>query len=201
MFVQVVQGRVTDEAGLLKQMERWEEELKPTAQGFLGSTGGIAEDGTFIIAARFESEEVARRNSDDPKQSAWWEETSGYVADPTFSDCTEVDVWGQGKGGSDTAGFVQVIQGSAKDKDKVRELGKGMDEKFPDFRPDVIGGMTAWGPDNDFSDFIYFTSEAEARAGESKDAPPEMEAFMKNYMSLVSDLRYIDLKEPRLTSK
>ena len=200
MFVQVMQGRVTDEAGLRKQMERWEEELKPTATGFLGSTSGIAEDGTFIVGARFESEEAARTNSDRPEQGSWWEETSKYVEDVEFYDCTDVDVWGEAKGGSDSAGFVQVIQGYAKDKEKVREIGKRMDEGFPNFRPDVIGGMTAWGPDNGFSDFIYFTSEAEAREGEKKEAPPEIESVMKEYMDLVSDLKYIDLKEPRLIS-
>ena len=201
MFVQVVQGRVTDEAGLRKQLERWEEEIQPIAKGFVGSTSGISEDGTWIVAARFESEEAARAHSDSPEQSAWWEETSGYVADPSFFDCKDIDLWGPNKGGSDDAGFVQVIQGYAKDPAKIREIGKAMDEGFPNHRPDVLGGMTAWGPDNGFSDFIYFTNEAEAREGEKKETPPEMEAAMKGYMELVSDLKYIDLKDPRLMTK
>ena len=199
MFVQVVQARVKDEAGLRKQMERWEEEIKPTATGFLGSTSGISDDGTFIVAARFESEEAARANSDSSEQGAWWEETSGYLEDPQFYDCTEVDeIMG---GGSDDAGFVQVIQGRVKDKAKVRELGRSMDDQLSAARPDVLGGLVAWGPDNGFSQFMYFTSEAEARENEKKETPPEEAAAVQEWQSEVSDVKYLDLKEPRLISK
>ena len=201
MFVQVIEGRVTDEAGIRKQQDRWEEELMPGAEGFIGSTSGVSEEGIIIIGSRWESEEAARKNSDRPEQTAWWEETSGYVEDVKFYDCTDVDVWGPNKGGSDEAGFVQVIQGYAKDPARLREIGQMMDRDMPDHRPDVLGGMTAWGPDNGFSDFIYFTSEAEAREGEKKETPPEMQEIMKENMELVSDMRYIDLKEPRLVSK
>ena len=40
------------------------------AKGFLGSTSGTTADGKFITVARFESEELARQNSDDDRQSA-----------------------------------------------------------------------------------------------------------------------------------
>jgi len=199
MFVQVVQARVTDEAGLRKQIEKWEQDVKPTAKGFLGSTSGISEDGTFIVAARFESEEVARQNSDSPEQSAWWEETSGYLSDPKFYDCTDVDeILG---GGSDDAGFVQVIQGRVKDKEKVRGFGSTMDEELKANRPDVLGGLVAWGPDNGFSQFMYFRSEAEAREAEKKEPTPEAAAQMEEWQNQLSgDLSFIDLKEPRLVS-
>ena len=38
MFVQVIQGKAKDAAGVRKQMERWEQELKPGEVGYLGST-------------------------------------------------------------------------------------------------------------------------------------------------------------------
>ena len=41
MFAQILQGRVTDPAGIQKQWERWVEDIKPGAPGFLGSTGGM----------------------------------------------------------------------------------------------------------------------------------------------------------------
>ena len=199
MFVQVFQGRVTDEAGIRKQMDRWEEELKPTAEGFLGSTSGVSEDGIIIVGSRWASEEDARRNSDRPEQSAWWEETSGYISDPKFYDCTEVDeILG---GGSDDAGFVQVIQGRVGDKAKVREAGRSMDDQLSANRPDVLGGFIAWGPDNGFSQFMYFRSETEAREGEKQETPPELAAQMEAWQKEISDVKYIDLKEPRLISK
>ena len=201
MFVQVIQGRASDPAGIRKQMERWDQDIKPGADGFLGSTAGVAEDGTFITAARFESEDAARRNSERPEQGQWWEETSKYLeGDASFYDCKDVDIFGGG--GSDDAGFVQVIQGYTDDPAKLREGAEAMnDPSMRDHRPDVIGGFTAWGPDNGFSDFIFFTSEAAAREGEKKEMPPEMQKSFEEYQSLVRDVKYIDLKEPLLISK
>ena len=72
MFVQVIQGKAKDAAGLRKQWERWDQELKPAAKGYLGSTAGVTADGEFIALVRFEDEAAARANSDSPEQSAWW---------------------------------------------------------------------------------------------------------------------------------
>ena len=41
MFVQVIEGRVSDRDGLRRQMDKWESELRPGATGFLGSTAGV----------------------------------------------------------------------------------------------------------------------------------------------------------------
>lgn len=197
MFAQIVQGRVTDPAGIKKQFERWVEDIKPGAQGFLGSTAGLTADGEFITIARFESEEAARANSDRPEQGAWWEETSQYLEDPMFHDCTEVDVFGGG--GSDDAGFVQVIQGKTKDVAKSRELDARMEPRMRDIRPDVIGGVNAWHPENGrFTTFIYFTSEAEARA---KEKEMEREERFGEYMAEMQALsdgepKFLDLSEP-----
>src|SRR3712207_4127250 len=119
MFVQVIQAKVTDPQGLRKQWDVWQSDLKPNSNGFLGSTAGIAEDGTFILGARFESAEAARSNSDKPEQGEWWQETERYLESPVFYDCTPVDEWGDG--GSDSAGFVQVIQGYA-DRDLMQKV-------------------------------------------------------------------------------
>ena len=72
MFVQVIQGKVSDERQLRRCMDRWAEELQPGATGYLGSTSGIREDGTFILLVRFESHEAAVRNSERLEQGAWW---------------------------------------------------------------------------------------------------------------------------------
>ena len=197
MFVQVIQGKVSDASAFRERMDAWEKEVKPGAIGYLGSTGGVATDGTMIAGARFESAEAAQKNSDRPEQGEWWAETVKlFDGDPTFYNCSDVDeILG---GGSDTAGFVQVIQGYANDKEKLRQGAAEMDEQIRSARPDVIGGFVAWGPDDGFSQFMYFTSEAEARKGEQGEQMNDEQ--MQEYQKLVRDVKYIDLTEPWLTS-
>jgi quinol monooxygenase YgiN len=202
MFAQVIQGRAKDAAGLRKQWQRWDQEIKPTAEGFLGSTGGVTPDGEFIAIARFESEEAARSNSSSPEQSAWWDETSQYLEDPMFHDCSEVDLMNDG--GSDDAGFVQVIQGKVTDVEKSRELDRAAQSQMSEMRPDVIGGIVAWHPQNGrFTNAIYFTSEAEARAKEKESmSSPEFEEFMKEFEAISDgEPKYLDLPEPWYSSK
>lgn len=202
MFVQVIQGRATDAAGLRKQWERWEQDLKPAAEGYLGSTAGVTSDGEFIALVRFENEEAARANSDSAEQSAWWEETSRYLQDPMFHDCRVVDLMNDG--GSDDAGFVQIIQGKTTDMDKARELDRAGQSEMNELRPDVIGGIVAWHPENGrFTNAIYFASEAEARAKEKEtSSSPEMEEFMKEWEAISDgEPKYLDISEPWYSSK
>ena len=49
-----------------------EEELSPGAEGWLGGTYGMTDDGQFVGVVRFESREAAARNSLRPEQTAWW---------------------------------------------------------------------------------------------------------------------------------
>ena len=57
MFIQVIQGKTKDKAGLSRQNDSWGTDLEPGATGYLGMTGGVADDGTVIMLARFESEQ------------------------------------------------------------------------------------------------------------------------------------------------
>jgi hypothetical protein len=194
MFIQVIQGRTNNGDALIDQLRKWEKELASGSQGWLGSTAGVTEDGRFIMSARFENEEIAKKNSDRPEQDKWWSETSQYLDNPIFRDCTEVDQWGQG--GSDDAGFVQVIQGRVTEKDLYRKQMAEMENSESFQRPDVIGGVTAW-DGSFFTDFVYFTSEEEARKGEaSMQGDPGAEQMW----SLTQDLVYFDLKDPVLSS-
>ena len=121
MFVQVIQGKVSDPAAVRAAFERWVDELGGGAEGWLGSTTGVTADGTFVALARFESEEAARRNSDRPEQGGWWQETSKlFAGEPTFQDSTRVAV--DTYGDPDQAGFVQVMQGRTTDPDRGWEL-------------------------------------------------------------------------------
>jgi len=195
MFVQVIEGRVTDENGLKRQMERWIEELKPGVEGYLGSTSGYAGD-RYIMCARFESEEKARRNSDSDRQSAWWAETEKCLDDISFTDYTKAEEYLAG--GSDDAGFVQIMRGRVTDPQRVIELMREQEDRLPQRRPDVLGGYTAYADDGDYTEVVYFTSEAEARENEAKMSPDDM----KDWIELqAGDIRYIDLTEPMMDSK
>ncbi len=199
MFVQVIQGRTRDREGLREMLDRWSRELKPGAAGYLGSTGGVTADGEVIMAVRFESEEAARRNGERPEQGAWWSETEKLFDGPVdFYDCTEIDEFLGG--GSDDAGFVQVMQGYVTDKATVRDLMGRMQEVLPDHRPDVLGGYCAWGPEDGFSQLIYFTSESAAREGESKPLPEELGAWRDSWEKAVTHLKFLDLTDPWIES-
>jgi hypothetical protein len=202
MFVQVIQGKAKDPAGLRKQWERWDQEIKPKATGYLGGTAGVTADGEFIALARFESEAAAKSNSDSAEQSAWWDETSQYLDDVMFHDCTEVDL--MQKGGSDDAGFVQVIQGKVTDIEKARALDREGQDQMSQMRPDVIGGIVAWHPQNGrFTNAIYFTSESEARAKEKESsATPEFQKFMSEWQAISDgEPKFLDITEPWYSSK
>ena len=202
MFVQVIQGKAKDAAALREQWQRWDRELKPAAKGFLGSTAGVTPDGEFIALARFESEEAARANSDRADQAAWWTETSQYLEGTMFHDCKLVDLVNDG--GSDDAGFVQVIQGKVTDVDRARELDRETQDQMNDVRPDVIGGVVAWHPqDGRFTNAMYFTSEAEARAKEQETSnAPEFEEYMRQWQAIADgDPKFLDIAEPWYASK
>ena len=93
--------------------------LSPRRLGFLGFTSGVTADGDMITIVRFKSQEAAKVDSDLAEQGAWFEETSkAFDGDVIFHDCRDVDVLLDG--GSDKAGFVEVMQGRAKDQVKMR---------------------------------------------------------------------------------
>jgi hypothetical protein len=176
-------------------MERWIDELKPGAEGYLGSTGGFAGD-RYIMCARFESEEKARRNSNSDRQSAWWAETEKCFDDVSFTDYTKAEEYLAG--GSDDAGFVQIMRGRVTDADRARAMMKETEDQLPQVRPDIIGGYTAYADDGDYTEVIYFTSEAEARENEAKASPDEMREWTEIQ---AGDIRYLDITEPMLDSK
>ena len=200
MFVQVIQGRVSDVREVRMALDQWYQELSPGATGWLGTTAGVSADGQFVAVARFESEEAARRNGDRPEQDRWWTQTSKLFTDePTFRNSTEVDL--DLHGDPDTAGFVQVIQGRSSDPERARALMSEHPETWAAFRPDVIGSVSAGHDGGDYTVILYFTSEEEAREGERKDTPPELKGQMEEMGKLeVGEPVFVDLKDPWLYS-
>jgi hypothetical protein len=199
MFVQVIQGRVRDAVRLRARMDAWIADLSPNAEGWLGSTTGVTADGVGIALARFESADAARRNSERPEQGQWWAGTQAlFDDDVTFHDCSDVQAFAGG--GSDDAGFVQVIQGRYTDLAKGLELMRQSEEPLRELRPDVLGGLLCLHGDGAFTQAVYFTSETEARANEQKQPPPDVQAMLEEEAGIMTDLVYFDLTDPWLYS-
>ena len=200
MFVQVIQGKVTDRSGVRAAMDRWLSEVAPGSIGWLGSTGGVTEDGRFILFARFSSKDEAMRNSDRPEQSAWWAETSKlFDGEATFKNSIAVDE--DLVGDPDNAGFVQFVLGKVSDPDRARQLMRADPQAWAELRPDLLGTVTAVHDGGEMTTAAYFTSEQDARAGEAKEIPQALKDGMEEINSLtVGEPEYLNVKEPWLDS-
>jgi hypothetical protein len=195
MFVQVISGKVVDLDAMERLDGRWQEELRPGAVGYLGETVGVTDDGRFVVVARFESPEAAANNSARPEQDAWWQEMSKATDDVVVHDCSRVEtLFG---GGKDDAGFVQVMRGTVKDAKKADAMfarAAEAEKVLGSVRPDVIGEVVAIHDDGTgYTDVVYFTSEAEARAAEQREMPADAQAMMQEFESALAVEEYLDL--------
>ena len=103
MFIQIIQGRAADPAQLRQSFDLWRQDLASAADGWLGTTAGIAGDDLAIAVIRFDSAEAAERNSARPEQHQWWMDTSKlFWGDVSFHDCRQVMTFLDG--GSDQGG-------------------------------------------------------------------------------------------------
>jgi hypothetical protein len=197
VFVQVIKGKTGDAAGLRRQLDRWVSDVRPGAIGFVGSTVGIADDGTFVAVARFEDEASAQANSSRSEQGAWWQDTVKYLdGEPTFRESSDTATLFDG--GDDSAGFVQVMEGKVTDRAKADAMETPeMLDQLRSARPDLIGSFRVWFPDGAFVDVAYFTSEDEARKGEKS---ADFEGPEEEFTAVYGEMTYIDLKDPILTS-
>ena len=197
MFVQIIEGRAKDPARMKELMDRWIEEIRPGADGLARHHRGVADDGRAIAFARFESEAAARANSERPEQGAWWEQMSAcYDGDVTFTESDDVETFLAG--GSNDAGFVQVMKSSAIDRSAVARMDAAFESVAATIRPDVIGSLRIWTGPTSAYDVTYFTSEAEAREGEAKDFPPEFADLMDDFQAVMASTDFIDLPDPWL---
>jgi hypothetical protein len=196
MFVQIIEGRTSKPEEVKALGDRWEEELRPGATGFLGVTAGVTPDGRAITIVRFDSPDSAQANANRPEQTAFFGEMSAlFDGDPTFAESTDTE---QYLGGIDTtAGFVQVMKSQGVDRVRMKELDKQM-ERLGEHRPDLRGTFRVWtGPDSCY-EIAYFSNEAEARANEAKDMPPDVQAVMAEFGDLMANTEFLDLPDPQI---
>jgi hypothetical protein len=191
VFIQVIQGKCSRPDELRAMADSWREELGSDAQGWLGSTFGFTDDGDFLGVVRFESREAAMANSARPEQTAWAEKMMGVLdGPPEFHDCDDVTTMLDG--GSDDAGFVQVIRGHTDDPDRVKAMLAQTDQ-LREMRPEIIGGTLALKPDGTFFETIAFTDEESARKGEGQEPPADVRAELD---SMMAGATFYDLHQP-----
>jgi hypothetical protein len=198
MFIQVIQGRATNPPGIRRDLGRWQRQLAADADGWLGSTTGITEDGWSITVVRFASEAQARRNTDRPEQREWWRDASQHLARVVSHDAPKVHTYRDG--GSDQAGFVQVIQGHTEDIERMVSLGCDQEEVLARDAPHILGMTVAEHADRpgDFTQTVYYTSEQDARRFEQEPAAEADEPVLERLRSLMTNSRTFDLRDPQL---
>jgi hypothetical protein len=121
-----------------------------------------------------------------------------HTGEVTFHDSTDVAL-GFG-GGSDDAGFVQVVQGRTGNVERMREMNaQPLTSPLWQLRPDLTGWILALHGGGYFTQAFYFTSEQPAREGEGREPSPEMKAQLDEEMSsMLSDTTFHDLREQRV---
>ncbi len=199
MFIQIIQGQCRDADEVQRLTDEWRENMAPMAQGWLGGTYGMTDDGEFVGVVRFESREAAARNSTRPEQGEWFRRMeSCFEGEVAFHDCDGAVMFLDG--GSDEAGFVQVIQGRVADPDRFRSFMEQPMDMLHETRPEIIGGTIAMEPDGWFTETVAFRSEDEARAGETAEMPEDARREWDQQMAAMTDLRYLDLHAPWFAS-
>jgi hypothetical protein len=191
VFIQVIKGRTSRRDEGRELGDRWMRDLAPGADGWLGSTFGVTDDGTMLGVIRFESREAAQANADRPEQTAFAEEMAKLMEGPTeFYDCDDVTLMLQG--GSDDAGFVQVMHGKVADADALKSLLTDSD-RLHEARPEIIGATLAIDEEGNAFETVAFTDEAAARRGEQEQMPDDVRATLE---AAVKDVSFYDLHQP-----
>jgi hypothetical protein len=192
VFIQIIQGKCTRQDELRAMADAWPEELGPTADGWLGSTYGFTDDDEFVAVVRFEDREKAMANSQRPEQTAWAEKMMSLMDGPVeFHDCDDVTLLMDG--GSDDAGFVQVIRGKVDDPERLKAMMTSDPTLLHEMRPEIIGGTLAFEDDGTFTETIAFTDEESARKGEAMEPPEDVRAELEYAMQ---GARFYDLHHP-----
>jgi hypothetical protein len=191
MFIQMIQGPCTRQDEAHAMLDEWRRELSPGASGWLGGTYGFTDDDQLLAVVRFESRDAAMANSDRPEQGEWAERFTALMDGPLeFHDCDDVTLMMDG--GSDRAGFVQVIRGRVDDPAPLKAMLADT-STLHETRPEIIGGTLAIEPDGTFIETVAFTDEAAARQGERIEPPAEVRSTLQHVMK---DATFYDLHHP-----
>lgn len=199
MFIQIIQGKCTRQDELRALADQWREEMAPTADGWLGGTYGFTDDDQFVGVIRFESREAAMRNSERPEQGEWAKKMTALLDGPVeYHDCDDVTLMLDG--GSDDAGFVQIIRGKVEDPQKLKSLLVDTD-MLHELRPEIIGATLAIEADGTYTETVAFTDEQSARAGEGKEMPEMPTEVRETLETAMQGATFYDLHHPWFASR
>jgi hypothetical protein len=191
VFIQVMQGKTSRSDDMRALADEWDREGKAGAIGYLGGTYGVTDDGTFIGVIRFSSRDDAMANSARPETDAFAQKMGALMEGPvSFHDCGDVTTWLDG--GSDDAGFVQVISGHVDDATALKAMANDTGQ-LREMRPEIIGGTLAIADDGTYFQTVYFTDEDSARQGEQVEPPEEVREALESAMAGAS---FHDLRHP-----
>ena len=195
MYIQIIQGKCTRQQECRDMGERWLRDLAPGADGWLGGTYGFTDDDQFMAIVRFESRDAAAANAARPEQGRWWADMEALLDGPAeFHDCDDVTLMMDG--GSDDAGFVQVIRGKVEDASVLKSMMADT-SALHEMRPEILGGTLAIEADGTFTETVAFADEESARRGEQLAMPDDVRQAME---SAIRDVSYVDLHHPWFAS-
>lgn len=195
MFIQIIQGKSTRQQECRDLLERWLRDLSPGADGWLGGTYGFTDDDQLMAIVRFESRDAAAANAARPEQGAWWAEMEAVFDGPVeFHDCDDVTLLMDG--GSDDAGFVQIIRGRVEDPKTLKAMLADT-SALHEMRPEILGGTLAIDADGTFTETVAFSDEESARRGEQMEMPDDVREAME---TAIRDVSYVDLHHPWFAS-
>ena len=195
VFIQVIQGKCYRQDELRSLAEAWRDEGGVGAVGWLGGTYGVTDDDEFFGVVRFTSRDDAMANSARPETNAFAEKMGALMDGPVqFHDCGDVTSFLDG--GSDEAGFVQVISGHLDDPAAAKAMLADTGE-LREMRPEIIGGTFAIADDGTYFQTVYFTDEESARKGEQTEPPEEVRAELE---SIMAGATFYDLHKPWFAS-
>lgn len=191
--VQVVRGTTSSAPAVADLWRGWIDAVAPVLPGWLDVTGGVTADGDVVCVTRFADEEAARRALDHPDHRAWWQNTQPVLGADVQVHASD-DVGPPEYDADPAAGFVQMMLATVADRPAVERIEHELDEAFRRWRPDSLGGYRVWLPGGKMLAVDYFTSEAEARAGESSEPPPEVADALPRWLALMGDVEWFDLR-------
>ena len=97
-----------------------------------------------------------------------------------------------------TRELVQAMDGYVTDLERAHATESDADAVLAAERPDLLGSVTAYFDDGEFTELAYFSPEEAARGGEQRAMSKEAAEAFAEWSEVMLVERYLDLAEPWL---